>query len=279
MKKALLFFSLFFLIGGGAFTVAAQSETKTTAETEVSDQTETAAEEDQPRKFEAQFHFSSETLTRNLGTWRTASLYVQRKFDTKQIVWGTYRVSDRKGTRDQEFVAGIYQPLRKKWALTAEAMFSPTRRYVGKFSVMGEIEKVFKRGFVGHFGTRFTKYASVSATTGYGIVEKYWGSNRAAYTLYVTRLSDAGTAPSHRFQYNRYYGERINTYGFAVSFGREHENLGPNLGVLRSNTWSLSFSGKHWITNNFGLTVDGTIHRQGDLYYRRGLSFGIRYRF
>jgi YaiO family outer membrane protein len=65
----------------------------------------------------------------------------------------------------------------------------------------------------------------------------------------------------------------------AFSFGREHENLGPTLGILRSKTWSVSFSAKHWMTNKFGLSVDGTIHRQGDIYYRRGLTFGIRYRF
>ncbi|MEP6902759.1 MAG: YaiO family outer membrane beta-barrel protein [Actinomycetota bacterium] len=275
MKNAFSFFIFSILLCFGTFSVSAQTETAPTPETEKSDKTD---QEKKP-KYEVQFYFSSETLSRNFGTWRTASLYVQRKFANKQTVWANYRVSDRNGTRDLEFVFGIYKPITKKWAVTAEAMLSPTRQYVGKFSVMGEVEKVFKKGFVGHFGMRFTQYATVRATTGYGEVEKYWGSNRAAYTLYVTKLSNAGIAPTHRFQYNRYYGERVNTVGFAFSVGREHENLGPTLGILRSNTWSVSFSAKHWLTNNFGLSVDGTIHRQGDLYYRRGLTFGIRYRF
>lgn len=277
MKKAVLFFILSFLFCCGICSVAAQIEPSPTPAAENPEKTEPDNEKNP--KYEAQFHFSSETLTRNLGTWRTASLYVQRKFDNRQIVWANYRVSDRRGTRDQEFVGGIYKPFSKKWAVTAEAMYSPTRQYVGKFSVMGELEKGLKKGFVGHFGMRFTQYTTVKATTGYGLVEKYWGSNRGAYTLYVTKLSNAGTAPTHRFQYNRYYGERVNTLGFAVSVGREHENLGPALGILRSKTWSLSFSAKHWMTKNFGLSVDGTLHRQGDLYYRRGLTFGIRYRF
>ncbi len=271
MKKAFLFFMLSLFVSLTAISIAGQTETEPP--------TDKPEQEEKKPKFEAQFYFSNETLTRNLGTWRSASVYVQRKFDDKQIVWANYRLSDRNGTRDQEFIGGIYKPLAKKWALTLEGMYSPTRQYVGKFSVMGEVEKVFKKGFVGHFGGRFTKYTTVNATTGYGIVEKYWGNNRAAYTLYVTKLSNAGTAPTHRFQYSRYYGERVNTFGFAVSFGREHENLGPTLGILRSKTWSLSFSAKHWFTNNFGLSVDGTIHRQGDLYYRRGLTFGVRYRF
>ncbi len=275
MKNAFLFFILSLLICFGIFSVPAQTEADPAPVAAKSDE---AAKEKEP-KYEVQFYFSNETLTRNFGTWRTASLYVQRKFDNRQIVWANYRLSDRNGTRDQEFVLGTYKPFSKKWAVTTEAMFSPTYQYVGKFSVMGEIEKGFKKGFVGHFGTRFTKYTTVKAMTGYGLVEKYWGQNRAAYTLYVTKLSNAGTAPTHRFQYNRYYGERVNTVGFAVSVGREHESLGPTLGILRSNTWSFSLSAKHWMTRNFGLSLDGTLHRQGNIYYRRGLTFGIRYRF
>ncbi len=240
-------------------------------------QSETSEEEE--KKYDVQINVSTESLTRDLGTWRTASLYFQRKFANKQLVWGNYRLSDRNSNRDQEFIIGTYKPLQKKWAVSAEAMYSPTQKYVGKFSVMGEVEKGFKNGVVTHFGARHTQYTTVKATTGYGQVEKYWGENRAAYTLSVTKLSNAGTAPSHRLQYSRYYGENVNSFGVAVSFGREHESLGPTLGVLRSKTWSVTLSEKHWITKNFGINVDATIHRQGNIYYRRGLNFGVRYRF
>lgn len=280
MKKSNIFFNLLFLFLFGSLSVLAQTANTTaqTAQAENSSE-ETKKDEDKKPKYEAQFHFTNETLSRNLGTWRTASLYIERKFSGKQIVWTNFRASERRGIKDREFVFGTYKPLANKWAVTAETMFSPTHKFVGKYSVMGEVEKVFKKGFVGHGGVRFTNYDTVNATTGYGLVEKYWGSNRAAYTLYLTKLSNAGTAPSHRVQYTRYYGERVNSIGTAVSFGREHENLGPGVGILRSKTWSVSVSARHWITNNFGIVVDGWVHRQGDIYYRRGLNFGVRYRF
>lgn len=272
MKKVILLSIILFL--AGIANVPAQTAASENRESET-----TKSDEEKPPKYEAQLNFSVESLSRNLGTWRTASVYVQRKFDNKQIVWANFRASERRRVRDQEFILGIYKPFAKKWAVTAEAMYSPTRKYVGRFSVMGEVEKVFKKGFVGHGGMRFTQYDQVKATTGYGLVEKYWGSNRLAYTLYVTKLSNAGTAPTHRIQYNRYYGERVNTLGAAVAWGREHENLGPGIGILRNDTWSVSLSSRHWMTNKFGLNVDASLHRQGNLYYRRGLSFGLRYRF
>lgn len=230
-------------------------------------------------KTEVQLQFSQESLTRDLGTWRIASLYVERKFSKREILWGSYRVSDRNGNRDQEVIGGFYKGFGRKWAATGEAMFSPTHRYVGKFSMMLEAERILGRGVVGHVGARYTAYTTVKATTIYGLTEKYWGNNRTAYTLYITNLTDAGTAPTHRVQYNRYFGDNLNNLGTAVTFGREHENLGPNIGVLRSKTWSVSGSARYWLTKSVGASFDAVLHRQGEIYYRRGVNIGVRYRF
>lgn len=274
MKRIVLL--LFLLILGQAATVFGQSET--TASPAADENTAAPAGEDPP-KYEVQLQYSQESLTRGLGTWRTASLYFERRFNDRQIVWTTFRASERNSIRDQEVAAGIYRPFGKKWAVTAEGVFSPTHRFAGKFSVMAEAERVLKHGFVAHVGTKYTAYNTVKAASVYGIAEKYWGNNRAAYTLYLTDLSNAGIAPTHRIQYNRYLNDARNSIGATVTWGREHENLGPQLGVLRSNTWSVGVSARYWVNRNIGFNADGVLHRQGDLYYRRGMNFGIRFRF
>lgn len=272
MKKAALNLSLILLLFGICASAQTEPRPQASPVTEISD------DRDQP-KYEVQFQYSQESLTRNLGTWRIASLYLERKFSNRKIVWGRYRVSNRNSNRDQEAVGGFYKGFGRQWATTGEMMFSQTHKYVGKFSVMLEGERILGRGFVGHVGARYTAYTTVKATTVYGLTEKYWGNNRAAYTLYITNLTNAGTAPTHRLQYNRYFGESVNSIGAAFSFGREHENLGPNLGILRSKTWSVSGSAKYWFTKHIGANFDASLHRQGDLYYRRGANLGLRYRF
>lgn len=272
MKKELIVL-VFALItfGSGAYAqTEPQPQSPTTGQN--------SAEQETP-KYEVQLQYSQESLTRNFGTWRIASLYFERKFSKRNIVWGTYRVSDRNSNRDQEVVGGFYKGVGQKWAVTGEAMFSPTRRYVGKFSVMFEGERILGKGFVAHVGTRYTAYTTTKATTVYGLTEKYWGDHRAAYTLYITNLTNAGTAPTHRIQYNRYFGENVNSVGTAVTFGREHENLGPNIGILRSKTWSVSGSARYWLTKSVGVNFDAVFQRQGDIYYRRGVNLGLRYRF
>lgn len=269
MKKVLLYFSI--ILATGCISASGQADTRS--------QIPPTEPETETKKYEVQLQYSQESLTRNLGTWRIASLYVERKFANRSIVWGSYRVSERRSTRDQEFIGGAYRPFGKKWAATGEAMFSNTRKYVGRFSLLGEGERKLGKGFVGHVGARYTAYDAVKATSIYGLTEKYWGSNRAAYTLYLTRLTNAGTAPTHRFQYTRYFGEELNSLGATFVTGREHENLGPGIGILRSQTWSIAGSARWWLSKRVGVNFDGLIHRQGDLYYRRGLGFGVRYRF
>jgi YaiO family outer membrane protein len=237
------------------------------------------SENESYKKYNVQLNYSTESLSRNLGVWKTTSLYLERKFKNRQLAWMNYTVSDRQSIRDQYLEVGTYKPLKNRWAITAEAGFSPTYNFTGKFSVKGEVEKGFANGFVIHGGSRFTAFSTIKATTVYSQAEKYWGNNRATYTLSVTNITTAGTAPSHRLSYNRYYGERVNNFGVTASFGRENENLGLNLGILRSRTWSISGSGKHWVTKNFALNINATLHRQGTLFYRRGLNVGFHYRF
>lgn len=272
MKKELIFSVVAFV----AFGIGAHAQTEPQPQAPTT--TQSSDEQEMP-KYEVQLQYSQESLTRNFGTWRTASLYFERRFSKRKIAWGTYRISDRNSNRDQEVVGGFYNGLGQKWAVTGEAMVSPSHKYVGKFSVMLEGERILSRGFVAHVGARYTSYDTVKATTVYGLTEKYWGNNRAAYTLYITNLSNAGTAPTHRLQYNRYFGENVNSVGAAVTFGREHENLGPNVGILRSKTWSVSGSARYWFTKNVGANFDAVFQRQGDIYDRKGVNFGIRYRF
>lgn len=258
-----------------ATPVAGQNDTGPD-EREHSDET---TETGETASYEVLLQYSQDWLSRDLGTWRTAMFSFERRSGRRQIVWGTYRASERRSERDQEFIGGIYRRFGKKMAVTAEGMYSPTFKYVGKFSAMGEVERDMGRGYVAHVGGRYTSYDGVKATSVYGLMEKYWTSNRIAYTLYVTNLTNAGTAPTHRVQYNRYFGERSNTIGATFSIGREHENLGPGIGILRSDTWSTAVSGRFWLIRNIGINVDGLFHKQGNLYNRRGLNVGTRIRF
>lgn len=231
-------------------------------------------------KYEVSVNVTTESLSNNFGIWKTGSLFVKRKSEDGKILWGEYRVSQRRTNPiDREIVAGIYQPLKKGFAFTVETSYSDTNSFVAKHTIRAEGERVFKGGWVGHIGYWYKKYRPINVKVLYGEVEKYWGNNRLAYKLNFNNVSNTGTSPSNTITYNRYYGERINTFGIRLGFGREEEFVEPNLGILKTHTIGVTGSFKHWITKNIGIAVDATLHKQGDFYYRRGLNLGARYRF
>lgn len=228
---------------------------------------------------EIQVNYTYENLTRGFGDWHTASLDFSHKFRARQTLYGSYRETERIRQRDREFAVGYYQPLNRKWLLLVEAGASPTHKILPKWSALAQIERNFKNGWNVQAGYRRVEYNNAKVNLGIGGVEKYWGNNRAAYTFYLNNLEKGGTSASHRLQLNHYYGEPLNSVGVSVGFGRELESLGIGRGVLRTDVQNFTFYGHHFFNQHWGVNYNLTLHRQGDLYARRGGTFGVRFRF
>ncbi len=227
---------------------------------------------------EVELSYTGEKLSNGFGDWQSGSISVLHRFDRRKVIYGTYSEMERFRKRDRVAMVGFYQPLNKKWTLLLEGSASPTHKVVQKWSVLAQAERSFRRGLILKGGYRRSAYASSNANILIAEGEKYWGNNRAAYTLYTNHLEKAGTSTSHRVQYSRYYGERVNSLNISASFGRELESLGE-LGVLQSNVKNLTVRGKHWFKKSLGFNYGFTLHDQGNLYTRRGLTFGLRYKF
>lgn len=236
--------------------------------------------EDERPANQVQFNYTYESLTKNFGAWRNASLDVSHRFDSRQMLYGAVRETERVGQRDREAMIGFYQPLGKRWAVLAETNASPTHNVLPKWSALIQVERSFAAGWNVQTGYRRTNFNTARVNLGTIGAEKYWGNYRAAYTLYVNNLEKAGTSAAHRLQFNRYYGEQTSTIGISLAAGRELESLGAARGgVLRTDVQSVAISGYHWFGRNWGTNYVLTLHRQGSLYWRRGLTLGLRYQF
>ena len=227
---------------------------------------------------EVSLDYSRQFLTNGRGTWDEASLGVIHKFSRRRVVYASYSETKRFERRDRKAMIGYYQPLDEKWTLLVEASASPTHRILPKWSGMAQIERSFGNGWIGQAGYRRTEHNSAQVNVARIGVEKYWGLNRAAYALSINNLEDTGTSSSHLIQYNRYYGGESSSIGVSFAAGREIENTGPNT-VIQSDIYNISFNGKHAVSRSWAFAYGFTQHRQGDLYSRRGLKLGLRFKF
>jgi YaiO family outer membrane protein len=210
--------------------------------------------------------------------WQTHYFSVNHKFSTGQVLYGTASAVKRFQTTDPNFMVGFVQPLgeSKRWIATIEAATSPNHQILPITSFFGQVERVFSKGWIGRAGLRNSRYQTDTVNMGIFGAERYFKAYRGAYSLYVAHLNGKGTALSHAFQGNYYYGER-NRLGAGFAFGQEIESVPA--GLIRTNVLDLSFTGQHWMTKQWGLSYVAVWHRQGDLYTRSGGQIGLLLRF
>jgi YaiO family outer membrane protein len=221
---------------------------------------------------------SRQFLTNGRGTWDEASLGVIHKFSPRNVLYASYSETQRFGERDRMAMVGLYQPLNEKWTLLVEGRASPTHRVLAKWSALAQIERSFGKGWIGHAGYRRTDVANSKVNVAKIGVEKYWGLNRAAYSLSINNLENTGTSSSQRIQYNRYYSDELSTVGISFAAGREIENTGSN-SVIQSDIYNITISGKHAFSRRWAAAYGYTFHKQGDIYSRQGLKLGLRFKF
>src|SRR5436190_7097104 len=225
-----------------------------------------------------EFGGSYEDLTRNRPAWETYYFSLSHKFSSGQVIYGTASAVSRFQATDPNLMIGLVQPLgeSKRWMATFEASGSPHHEILPTVSFFGQVEHLLGKGWVARAGLRHGRHPSDTVNIGIFGAEKYYKAYRGAYTLYVAHLNGRGTAASHAFQGNYYYGER-NSIGAGFAFGTEIESV--PFGLIRTDVLDVSFTGRHWISNRWGLSYVAVWHRQGIAYTRRGAQVGLLLRF
>jgi len=227
---------------------------------------------------EAEVGFSHDALNQGYANWDSSYLDGAHQFGARHSVYGELRETRRFNLNGREISGGYYHPLSDTWTALLGASISPDHYVLPKDTLLGQVQKAFDGGWDVQAGLRRSLYNTASSNLLVLTGERYWGSFRAAYTLYLSKLQGAGTAPSHMGQLSYYYAER-NYFTLGVAKGRQVENLGAGLGVLLTEVTSTSLSGRHWLDANWGVSYEATLEHQGNLYTRKGIRFGLRRAF
>lgn len=218
-----------------------------------------------------------ESLSRGRSDWQSAYLEAEHRFDEGRLVYAALRTTERFDRDDSDWLGGLYHQLDAAWTLNAEVGGSPTHRVLPEYTAALNLHRKFDQGWGLGFGGRLTAYAAADTNTATLSVERYFGAYRAAYTFTTTHLEGASSAPGHRLQLNRYYGER-NTVGIMISRGDEVENIPPG-GIVETEVEALALTGRHWLDRDWAVSYEILRHEQGELYRRHGLRLGLRRAF
>lgn len=236
------------------------------------------AEAPAPQATQAEAGFSHYALTNGYANWDSAYLDAAHQIGERQSIYGEVQQARRFNLVDREVSGGYYHPLTQRLTGLIEASASPEHNYLPQHSVFGQLQAALGDGWDVQAGLRHSAYTQSSTNVTKLTGERYWGSFRAAYHLYLARLQGSGTAPSHVGQLAWYYSDHSNVT-LAVARGRQAESVGPGLGVLLVDVRSVSLSGRHWLNPAWAVSYEALSESQGNLYTRKGVRLGLRHAF
>lgn len=185
--------------------------------------------------------------------------------------------SRRFSTTDLGVGAGAEFRFGDRWLAGIELDAASDPDFLASTSWGGHVGRSFEHGWV--LGLRYRRRefdtATVSAWT--ATAEKYFGNFRAAYSLAFAHLHGATDALTHIGTLNWYRGEH-HSYGITLATGEEAEVVAPGQ-VLQTDVSSISLTGRHRLSGQWGLSWFAGTHEQGDLYRRRYVGLAAAYRF
>jgi YaiO family outer membrane protein len=237
-----------------------------------------AAVRNQRPATEVEAGFSHENLSSGYDDWRSVYLEGARHFAPGKTLYGMVRETKRFGLRDLQATAGLYHPAGEHWTALVEASSAPQHRVLPRYSVFAQMRRALPAGWGAALGYRYSEYNDTRASTLVVDLERYFGSFRGAYTLYLGHTPDAPTVAAHRFLLAYYYGER-NSVGASFTFGEEVANLGPPTGVTTTDVRTFALFGRHWLNAAWAISYELVQQEQGNLYRYNGIRLGLRHRF
>ena len=173
-------------------------------------------------------------------------------------------------------------PLAPRVVMSGRTYYSPTQRVRLHYGGIAEVGVVLGHGFVLNAGggrLQFDNGPSDLVTT---TLEYYFSAFRLAYTATVVQPEGGPWSPAHRFSAGWYYGtdSRLTLSG---GFGQETDETVLGAPLLRFDTWSVGFHGRHWLTPGFGLDYaagyNGLESDRGDHLDRTTFHVGVVFRF
>lgn len=220
---------------------------------------------------------TTDYLDNGYANWNSQNIDIEKHAAPREIYYAGFRQTRRFALNDSEGKFGAYLPMNDSWTANVEGSYSPTHRVLPEYSLNTLVHRSLPMGWGIAAGIRYNQYDTNETHTLTLLGERYWGSFRAAYSLYRGKPQGASAGISHRVELTHYY-EPDSRIGFSMTSGREVERTGVDQ-TLVSDVNAFGIIGRHALNTHWATNYELSSHRQGGLYMRRGLSIGLRYQF
>ena len=219
---------------------------------------------------------TADSLTNGYADWSGYYLNGSHKFAPRKSVYAGLLHAKRYDQTDDQFTGGGYYPLAQRTTLLAEGTFSSSHHFLPNWTTSVQVAHQLRNDWNLALGLHHRVYTATRGDSAKITVERYWSSFRTAYTLSLGNSSNLGSTVGHHLNGDYYYTD-TNYIGLGVASGEELDSVGSS--VQRSNVRAVYMRGLHRIAEDWGVTYQVSVNRQGHYYTRQGINLGLRYLF
>ncbi|MDH4192281.1 MAG: YaiO family outer membrane beta-barrel protein [Betaproteobacteria bacterium] len=231
-----------------------------------------------PEIWRATETLDAKTPGASYSPWRESGFAAHARHTDTRLYSLRGRETERFALTDREWGFALHQPLGSGWAADVDAAVSDTHRVLARHVFSALIEKRLAEGWGVQGGWRRSQYAAGYSDLRQVTVDRYFGVQRLAYTLYSGHPEGgAGSVPGHRVQWSYFLAEH-SSFGVSAAAGRETDIAAPGV-LATSDIRDYALTVRHGFAAGWTLSADAVTHEQGNLYRRHGFRFGLQLRF
>ncbi|GMU52056.1 MAG: hypothetical protein AMXMBFR33_12020 [Candidatus Xenobia bacterium] len=217
-----------------------------------------------------------ESLTNGNSGWQEYYLRGKKTFAPRNTIYWGYRHTERFDLQDEEGTLGGYFPLSEELTGNLELSLCPSHQVLPRYSALGSLNYQLGDGWGLEGALNNRRYTFDNVFIERFTLEKYFDSNRMAYSLWLSQSDTGGSGTSHSLQFTHYYGDdEQNSLNISGSFGNQVETVAP--GVQRpSNSTGVALWGVQEVSPGWAITYGYGYNDQDPFYTRQGFNFGLR---
>jgi len=216
-------------------------------------------------------------LSGNYDNWQNTYLQYEQTLSNETLGYLRFNQTRRFDLSDNELLAGFYTELNENWQLFGEIGGSGTSRVRPELQGQIILSRALSNGYLISAGTHRSNW-TISSSQGYSLqLERYFEQWRWSYRIRRDHLLGGESALSHATTLSYLYNDWSNIT-IALNQGEEAEKVAPQR-VLITDVKGISLYGLHQLSADWGVRWALSFNEQGHFYDRRGVLFGLRYRF
>lgn len=214
-----------------------------------------------------------ESLSAGLPDWSNQFVEVSWQRSADSRYFSRLIRDERFDQSDTQFAAGAEWQLPAAWFAGLELATTDNPSFQPNNGVAAHIGRPLAKGWGMDFRWAQKRYNTATVSTYTGLVEKYFGNYRAAYSLNASRLHGEQTSYAHLLALNWYMTDRT-SFGIVAAAGEEAEVIVPGQ-ILQTDVASVTLSGRHQLNRRTTLRWWAGTHEQGDFYRRRYVGMAV----